>query len=511
MKKSGTKIIIRARRPKEPEPVPEPDEPSEAAAEEQASSESANDDAEDVPAESDAPEDSIRDEEGDKEVDESASDAPAPVIRGRPRGRPRGSGRGTVSAGTGRPRGRPRGSGRGRGRGRGRGETITLRLPKRADGSDGDDDDGNGSQAAVAEEVDVEVPRTTRKGIPLPPIEGDTYVTEDDPKGDTKIDINGNLLGGRQFKSQTFNLPGRHPERKYMLAIDAARTSGFRDSLYYFRRNPFALKLNATQAEKDYLIEIGKLGGHLRTRSVTLVTARSAFKLHGAKMLVDGRIGIDDYYEDKAIAEAKERGLNAGDYASELLEQQQAATAEASAAATGKVERSGLGLYRTGGPTTVFGGSGLGPYSDGPLNVAKKAMLTREGVSDENWMFVMAQRTREANLEWARGRAEAIRGIEEPEVDDDPMASRNKRLRREIIAPSYGLYEPHTAVIHYETSTQPTRARWEVVPDSRNVLGGTKVGNGAWGVARVVTVMELPNPSIEEERARLCQAILQSL
>lgn len=71
-----------------------------------------------------------------------------------------------------------------------------------------------------------------------------------------------------------------------MLAIDAARTSGFRDSLYYFRRNLLAFKLNATQAEKEYLIEAGKLGGHLRTRSVTLITARSAFKLHGAKMLV---------------------------------------------------------------------------------------------------------------------------------------------------------------------------------------------------------------------------------
>jgi chromatin structure-remodeling complex protein RSC7 len=71
-----------------------------------------------------------------------------------------------------------------------------------------------------------------------------------------------------------------------MLAIDAARTSGFRDSLYYFRRNLLAFKLNATQAEKELLIEQGKLGSHLKTRSVTLVTARSAFKLHGSKMVI---------------------------------------------------------------------------------------------------------------------------------------------------------------------------------------------------------------------------------
>lgn len=90
---------------------------------------------------------------------------------------------------------------------------------------------------------------------------------------------------GRRFKANTFVLPSRDPERKYMLAIDAARSSGFRDSLYYFRRNSRALKLNATQWEKDYLIEQGKLGSHLRTRSVTLITARSAYKLHGAKMV----------------------------------------------------------------------------------------------------------------------------------------------------------------------------------------------------------------------------------
>lgn len=93
-------------------------------------------------------------------------------------------------------------------------------------------------------------------------------------------------VAGRRFKAQTFVLPNRHPERKYMLAIDAARTSGFRDSLYYFRRNPLALKQNASQWEKEHLIEQGKLGSHLKTRSVTLVTARSAFKLHGAKMLL---------------------------------------------------------------------------------------------------------------------------------------------------------------------------------------------------------------------------------
>ena len=119
-----------------------------------------------------------------------------------------------------------------------------------------------------------------------------TYIVEDDELqtpnieiGDTKISPDGELLGGRQFKATTFVIKNRHPSRRYMLAIDAARTSGFKDSLYYFRRNPLMWKLTLTQEEKDQLIEDGKLSAHLKSRSVTLVTARSAYKLHGAKMI----------------------------------------------------------------------------------------------------------------------------------------------------------------------------------------------------------------------------------
>jgi chromatin structure-remodeling complex protein RSC7 len=72
----------------------------------------------------------------------------------------------------------------------------------------------------------------------------------------------------------------------HMLRIEAACTPGFRDSLYYFRRNPLTHKLNATQPKKEFLIEIRKLGLLLCTCSVTLITACSVFKLHSAKMLL---------------------------------------------------------------------------------------------------------------------------------------------------------------------------------------------------------------------------------
>ncbi|THG95350.1 hypothetical protein EW026_g6289 [Hermanssonia centrifuga] len=308
---------------------------------------------------------------------------------------------------------------------------------------------------------------------------------------------------GRQFKAQTFTLPNRHPTRKYMLAIDAARTSGFRDSLYYFRRNPLAFKLNANQWEKDHLIEIGKLGSHLRTRSVTLITARSAYKLHGAKMILEGRWVVDDYNEEKVLAEITERGLKPGDSVGELVDTSTIAAEAAALAGTstrdaGKQDRGGpsggTGIYRAGGPTTIFGGSGWGPYSDGPLNAVRKSLLNREGLNEENWMWMTAQRTLEAGDEWKKIRQEGLRACGGILGEEDIVSEVEMKRAMDEIEGEDG---------EDRSDTQPLRSRWEVVHDpGKHVLGGTKAGNGAWGVAWVDTVMELPNPD-EDEQMRL--------
>lgn len=70
-----------------------------------------------------------------------------------------------------------------------------------------------------------------------------------------------------------------------MLSIDAARASGFRDSLYFFRRNPLIHKLGCNQQEKDRLIELGKLSANLKSRAVTMVSARNCFKIMGASFV----------------------------------------------------------------------------------------------------------------------------------------------------------------------------------------------------------------------------------
>lgn len=86
-----------------------------------------------------------------------------------------------------------------------------------------------------------------------------------------------------------------------------------------------------------------------------------------------------------------------------------------------------------------------------------------------------------------------------------------------------GVYEPHSNLIlckwmllsmtiekHWLTwqspdraDTQPTRAIWEPISNpKRRILGGTKAGNGAWGLAWVDTVMQLPEEDEEAKRMR---------
>ena len=129
------------------------------------------------------------------------------VASGRPRGRPRGRGRGT---GTSTPRARGR---RGRGRGRGRGaSSLLIRLPKRGDDDadvDGDADIEGDVDADEGTLLDGDVEQLVEKEAPMGGgkpfrkihgqvyiIDGDEFVTEDNPIGDEKIDQFGNLLGG---------------------------------------------------------------------------------------------------------------------------------------------------------------------------------------------------------------------------------------------------------------------------------------------------------------------------
>jgi chromatin structure-remodeling complex protein RSC7 len=331
---------------------------------------------------------------------------------------------------------------------------------------------------------------------------------------------------------------------------------------------------------------------------------------------------VDDYYEDKVLADITEKGLKPGDLVGELADPNApsaAALAAAELANAQKADRAGgtQGIYRAGGPTTLFGGPGWGPYSDGPLNAVRKSLLNRDGLSEENWMLIAAQRTAEASAESAKQRrralvpyggifgsaaaaavststsaaAAAARKDDEEEEEDrggllgeedhhgkakgkgkghgltqgqqeqdgqgqeyhhpqdrrdnnDAGARRRKRARREDKVPR-GVYEPHSGIVLCQqfflhppqnvmlmpaffffladrANTQPTRARWEGLKDSaekRQVLGGAKAGNGAWALAWVDTIMEVPaseeddaiGRATAEERQRLLQLAANDL
>ncbi|KIY49814.1 hypothetical protein FISHEDRAFT_40908 [Fistulina hepatica ATCC 64428] len=419
---------------------------------------------------------------------------------------------------------------------------FTIRLPRQGGEEDGD----YGSEAGGEEEYDAEgnpigvgKPYRIVQGKPYL-IENNELVTEENAKGNEKVDEWGNLLGGRQFKAVTFVIPTRHPKRLYMLALDAARTSGFKDSLTYFRRNPLAYKLSCTQAEKEYLIGIGKLGTHLKTRSVTLITARSAYKSHGAKMVVDGRWVIDDYDEEKGAQEAAARGAKPGDLVGDLFPPPPKEDAtELYNAGLGNAPGQGLGVYRAGGPTTIFGGSGLGPFSDGPLNAVRKSLLTRDGLNEENWMAVIAERVLAADEEWKKWRADNLKTLPLYEAtlggSGIPGDVNGKRRRRET-SPPRGVREAHTGLVFHRADTQPTRCQWvevdqaEETHSARNgispgrCLRGKLVGSNAFGLAWVDTVMDTPwtaEPSDtgshgdvrrieEEERRKLWASIPES-
>ena len=122
---------------------------------------------------------------------------------------------------------------------------------------------------------------------------------------------------------------------------------------------------------------------------------------------------MDDYYEDKVLADITEKGFKPGDLVGELADPNApsaAALAAAELANAQKADRAGgtQGIYRAGGPTTLFGGPGWGPYSDGPLNAVRKSLLNRDGLNEENWMLTAAQRTAEASAEWAKQRRRAL-------------------------------------------------------------------------------------------------------
>lgn len=195
-------------------------------------------------------------------------------------------------------------------------------------------------------------------------------------------------------------------------------------------------------------------------------------------LLTDGKWVDDDYYEDRARDEVLAKGLKPGDPVGELPDPMQlpfegalnranpnnlAPSANFFAAGSSMV-------YKPGGPSTHFGGPGLGPFS-GEMAGSKKVALARDGIIEENWMWRAALGVREANdaiknirtsrlvpaptilagisdRTLAKGAGELSSAPKNDDTIDIDATTIRVNQDESSEGRRYGVYEPHTDVWH---------------------------------------------------------------
>lgn len=175
------------------------------------------------------------------------------------------------------------------------------------------------AHATLPESSSSAVKKDVKEGEKVPPIpengkvqasrqslsslspDGDEYMPSTyDENGERKISATGHLLDGRKYRIRTFHLPNRG-DKLFMLAVECARVLRYRDSYLLFNKYPSLYGIIATQLEKDNLISQQVLSQAYRSRLVVFVTARSMFRQFGSRVVENGRLVRDDYWEARAL------------------------------------------------------------------------------------------------------------------------------------------------------------------------------------------------------------------
>ncbi|KAJ2160469.1 hypothetical protein GGF46_002231 [Coemansia sp. RSA 552] len=129
---------------------------------------------------------------------------------------------------------------------------------------------------------------------------------EKDPAGEKKIDADGYLQGGREFICPIFRSPfRRNTQRQYVLTMDCCRYMGARDSYMLFKQHPRMQRVETTQEERDLLADRMMIPKVTRFRPIALITARTAYREFGARIVKNGKYIVDDYWEDAMRREAR--------------------------------------------------------------------------------------------------------------------------------------------------------------------------------------------------------------
>lgn len=198
-----------------------------------------------------------------------------------------------------------------RGRGRGPGRPPTRHLGTPDVGEDGSESgtpfkrkrgrpvgSGRGGFRGRRKGAPPEAPHVMFEGQKYDVVNDEAQIDQDD-EGDEKVDENGHLKGGREYRVRTFTIQGRG-EKLYMLSTEPARCCGFRDSYLFFTKHPKLYKVLVNDAEKKDLIDREILPSSYKGRNIGVVVARSVFREFGARIIVGGRRIIDDYKVSQA-------------------------------------------------------------------------------------------------------------------------------------------------------------------------------------------------------------------
>lgn len=211
-------------------------------------------------------------------------------------------------------------------------------------------------------------------------IVNDEVLLPDDEEGEDKVDKNGRLLGGREYRVRTFTILGRD-NRLYMLSTEPARCIGFRDSYLFFQKHKHLYKIIIDDDEKRDLIDRDLIPHSYKGRAIGVVTARSVFREFGARIVIGGKKVTDDYQTQAA----RERGDVEGELA--VPEDRLPAPGEPYNRNQYVAWHGASAVYHTNTPSVPL-----------PLAKVQDAKRRKIVVTSDNWMLEHAREARSVVL-----------------------------------------------------------------------------------------------------------------
>jgi len=253
----------------------------------------------------------------------------------------------------------------------------------------------------------------------------------EDTEGETKVDKNGILQCGRDYRVRVFTIAGRG-ERLYMLSTEPARCTGFRDSYLFFTKHLALYKVILGETEKMDLINRDILPHSYKGRSIGVVTARSVFREFGARIVVAGKKVTDDYQAQAA----KERGDVEGEIAdpNDMLPP------------TGEVYNKNQYVAWHGASQVYHNNAPSVPLQAGKPITGKRRM----NITASNWQFEHAREARSVTV---------LSLLLIPRLNSHSKF--NTTLTAYRRANLSGVYDTHTNLMLIPKIMQPSHVRWE--------------------------------------------------